>query len=313
MYKRQADGVAAARMLEHDGIKTTIKLVGNIEHASEEMKKQLEIAKNLGISFVTDMKKNEYDIIVDAIFGIGLSREITGEYREIIEKINGSNSYIISVDISSGVDATGGKILGTAVKADMTVTFGNLKRGMLLFPGAVYSGEIKVKDIGFPDKAVESVSPKAYTDVYKRQYVLSAKLGTSSQTTTSHGVAVTVPASKAVSNDTIGITNAATVEEFIANINENLVRQDGTMNFTLKGTNVNYVFTPHYNQDEENYGIYWTYYVDADGRSSQAVLEEKQKNRIEDITVDKIEQLGLSLIHIYINHFPWNLPAELSR
>ena len=119
-------------MLEHDGIKTAIKLVGNIEHASEEMKKQLEIAKNLGISFVTDMKKNEYDIIVDAIFGIGLSREITGEYREIIEKINGSNSYIVSVDISSGVDATGGKILGTAVKADMTVTFGNLKRGMLL-------------------------------------------------------------------------------------------------------------------------------------------------------------------------------------
>ena len=163
MGNNGADGVAAARMLEHDGIKTAIKLVGNIEHASEEMKKQLEIAKNLGISFVTDMKKNEYDIIVDAIFGIGLSREITGEYREIIEKINGSNSYIVSVDISSGVDATGGKILGTAVKADMTVTFGNLKRGMLLFPGAVYSGEIKVKDIGFPDKAVESVSPKAYT------------------------------------------------------------------------------------------------------------------------------------------------------
>ena len=151
MGNNGADGVAAARMLEHDGIKTAIKLVGNIEHASEEMKKQLEIAKNLGISFVTDMKKNEYDIIVDAIFGIGLSREITGEYREIIEKINGSNSYIVSVDISSGVDATGGKILGTAVKADMTVTFGNLKRGMLLFPGAVYSGEIKVKDIGFPD------------------------------------------------------------------------------------------------------------------------------------------------------------------
>ena len=47
---------------ESDGIKTAIKLVGNIEHASEEMKKQLEIAKNLGISFVTDMKKNEYDI-----------------------------------------------------------------------------------------------------------------------------------------------------------------------------------------------------------------------------------------------------------
>ena len=123
-------------------------------------------------------------------------------------------------------------------------------------------------------------------------YVLSAKLGTANQTTTSHGVAVIVPASKAVSNDTIGITNAATVDEFISNINENLVKQDGEMNFKLKGTNVDYTFTTHYNQDEENYGIYWTYYVDADGRNSQAVLEEKQKNRIADATVDKIEQIG---------------------
>lgn len=123
-------------------------------------------------------------------------------------------------------------------------------------------------------------------------YVLSAKLGTANQTTTSHGVAVTVPASKAVSNDTIGITNAAAVDEFISNINENLVKQDGEMNFKLKGTNVDYTFTTHYNQDEENYGIYWTYYVDADGRNSQAVLEEKQKNRIADATVDKIEQIG---------------------
>lgn len=123
-------------------------------------------------------------------------------------------------------------------------------------------------------------------------YVLSAKLGKSKQSTTSHGVSVTVPSAKAVANDTIGITNADSVDEFIANINENLVKQDGTMNFTLSGTNVDYVFTTHYNQDEENYGIYWTYYVDADGRSSQAVLDEKQKNRIEDATIDKIEQLG---------------------
>ncbi len=162
MGNNGADGVAAARMFTHDGIKTDIKLIGNIDHASEEMKRQLEIADNLGISFVTDMEKNEYDIIIDAIFGIGLSREIAGEYKEIIEKINNSRAYVVSADISSGVNATDGKILGTAVKADMTVTFGSLKRGMMLFPGAAYSGEIKVKDIGFPQKAVESVSPKAY-------------------------------------------------------------------------------------------------------------------------------------------------------
>ncbi len=163
MGNNGADGVAAARMLMHDGIKTDIKLVGNIEHASDEMRKQLEIAKNLEISFVTNIEENEYDIIIDAIFGIGLSREITGEYKEIIEKINESKSYIVSVDISSGVDASNGKILGIAVKADLTVTFGTLKRGMLMFPGAGFSGEIKVSDIGFPKKTVESVSPEAYT------------------------------------------------------------------------------------------------------------------------------------------------------
>lgn len=180
-----------------------------------------------------------------------------------------------------------------------TVKFGDeeykyeVKDGYIVIPNdKIKSGAefciklpMEVKAYNLPD------SKDTYAFKYG-PYVLSAKLGTSSQTTTSHGVAVTVPASKAVSNDTIGITNAATVDEFIANINENLVRQDGTMNFTLKGTNVDYVFTTHYNQDEENYGIYWMYYVDADGRSSQAVLEEKQKNRIEDATVDKIEQLG---------------------
>lgn len=171
MGNNGADGVAVARMLMHEGIKTDIKLAGNIGHASDEMKTQLEIAGNLDIPFVTDMEKNEYDIIIDAIFGIGLSRDVEGEYKDIIEKINDSSSFVVSVDISSGVDASDGKILGVAVNADMTVTFGDLKRGMILFPGAGYSGNVKVKDIGFPQKAVESVSPKAYTfeksDLYK--------------------------------------------------------------------------------------------------------------------------------------------------
>ena len=163
MGNNGADGVAVARMLMHNGIETDIKLVGNIEHASDEMRKQLGIAKKLEISFVTNIEEKEYDIIIDAIFGIGLSREITGGYKEIIEKINESKSYIVSVDISSGVDASSGRILGIAVKSDMTVTFGTLKRGMIMFPGAGFSGEIKVRDIGFPVEAVESVSPKAYT------------------------------------------------------------------------------------------------------------------------------------------------------
>ena len=110
-------------------------------------------------------------------------------------------------------------------------------------------------------------------------FVLSAKLGTAKQTTTSHGVAVTVPSAKAVSNDTIGISSEETVEDFIKNINKYLVKDGDSMNFTLKGTNVKYKFTTHYNQDAENYGIYWNYYVDADGRGSAAIIDEKDANR----------------------------------
>lgn len=123
-------------------------------------------------------------------------------------------------------------------------------------------------------------------------YVLSAKLGKSNQSTGSHGVAVTVPTSKAVSSDTIGIRSAETVEDYIKNINKNLVKAEGSMNFTLSGTNFSHVFTTHYNQDEESYGIYWTYYIDEDGRGSEAVLAEKTENRIKDATVDKMEQAG---------------------
>lgn len=123
-------------------------------------------------------------------------------------------------------------------------------------------------------------------------FVLSAKLGTSKQSTTSHGVAVTVPGTKAVTSDSIGITGAESVEAFMNNINNYLVKTEGTMDFTLTGTNTAYTFTTHYNQDTENYGIYWTYYFDEDGRGSAAVMAEKEANRLEHAKIDAMEQVG---------------------
>lgn len=123
-------------------------------------------------------------------------------------------------------------------------------------------------------------------------FVLSAKLGKEGQTTGSHGVAVTVPTSKAVRSDTIGISNAASVSDFMKNINRNLVKTEGTMDFKLEGTDFDYPFTLHYSQDEESYGIYWNYYVDEEGRGSEEVLAEKDANRLAEATVDKMEQAG---------------------
>lgn len=90
----------------------------------------------------------DYDLVVDALFGIGLSREISGIYREKIEWLNQLSGKKAALDISSGVSAQDGSVLGCAFSADMTITFGFQKRGMLLYPGRELCGEQKVADIG---------------------------------------------------------------------------------------------------------------------------------------------------------------------
>jgi DUF1680 family protein len=120
-------------------------------------------------------------------------------------------------------------------------------------------------------------------------YVLSAKLGTANQTTGSHGVSLKVPTTKAVEDDNISIQSADSVEEYMENIASNMVKTDGKMEFTLKGTNVDYVFVPHYSQYTESYGIYWTFSIDADGRSAEQVLSTKKAARFNDKKQGAIE------------------------
>ncbi len=161
MGNNGGDGVACGRILAEKGFSVAILLLGQEKKASEEMKQQLLIARNLSIPVITTALPSEYTIIIDAVFGIGLSRDITGEYAEWVRKINTSGAVIVSVDIPSGIDASTGKVLGAAIRADYTVTFGVKKRGLVLFPGMQYAGQVIVADIGFPAMAVEKVKPKA--------------------------------------------------------------------------------------------------------------------------------------------------------
>ena len=163
MGNNGGDGVAAARLLWEDGFSVTICLIGNEEHASEEMKKQLAIVRKLGLHICTGLPSGEYDVILDAIFGIGLSREIAGEFADAVNWINEQDALRFAVDIPSGVNATTGEILAVAAAADFTITFGTNKRGIVLFPGCNYAGTVIVSDIGFPKKAVEEIRPRAYT------------------------------------------------------------------------------------------------------------------------------------------------------
>lgn len=157
-----ADGIAAARILTWQGLKVDIVIVGDESKATPEFVKQKEIAEKSGMYFGNISTIGEYVIVIDAIFGVGLTRDVEGEYAKAVELINAGNSYVVSVDIPSGISASKGNICKVAVKADSTVTFGYHKVGMLLYPGKEYAGEVTVSDIGFSPMAVNEMNPAMY-------------------------------------------------------------------------------------------------------------------------------------------------------
>ncbi len=95
------------------------------------------------------------DVIVDAMLGTGLTKEVRGPIREAIQILNFAPPPKVAIDIPSGISADTGHVLGIAVQATATATFGFLKRGLLLFPGAEHAGSIHVVDIGAPALAAD--------------------------------------------------------------------------------------------------------------------------------------------------------------
>lgn len=94
-------------------------------------------------------------VLVDALLGSGLRSELQGVYLEAVELINAAPGKVVSVDVPSGVHGTTGRVLGRAVKADLTVTFGFTKLGHLLYPGADQTGRLAIVDIGIPQPLMQ--------------------------------------------------------------------------------------------------------------------------------------------------------------
>lgn len=168
-----ADGLAVARQLCQSGWYVDVLEVGNKNHATPEYELQRKILSKFDVHFRRNVQFGEYDCIVDAIFGIGLSRDIEGTYNIIINAINSASNRkpslkIVSVDIASGINATTGKIMNNAVKATDTVTFGYKKLGMALYPAREYCGNISVAQIGFfPAQKIKDCNTAAYTYTYE--------------------------------------------------------------------------------------------------------------------------------------------------
>lgn len=160
-----ADGVAVARMLHLHGALVSVLLPGMDLNMSCEMEIQLDIVKKLGIPVYAmgDFIPGGCELVIDAIFGIGLTRPVEGVYADMIglirEQAEQSGAKVVSVDIPSGISSDTGAAMGCAVQADVTVTFGEMKLGHALFPGREACGRLLVSDIGFvPEDAEASKS-----------------------------------------------------------------------------------------------------------------------------------------------------------
>lgn len=156
------DALACTRILLEQDYLVDYMIVGNMEKASQDLKLQLQILKNLGYFPLDDANFHEYDLLVEGIFGVGLSREVGGIYKEVIDRINACGKPVIAIDIPSGISGDSGKILGCAVRATSTITFGGYKRGHLLYPGREYCGKTKLVSIGFHDQTIKKYAT-AYT------------------------------------------------------------------------------------------------------------------------------------------------------
>ena len=179
------DGLVIARKILSNGGKVTVFILGDRSRFKNAAKTNYEIALKLKIEMIdledADAAKTAVqhaDAIIDAIFGTGLDREVSGKYEDIIDLINASRKIVFSVDIPSGIHGNTGQVMGTAVKANFTTTYGLPKVGNLLYPGFEMGGKLYVTHISFPPELYDSEKikiavndpiplPQRYGDVHK--------------------------------------------------------------------------------------------------------------------------------------------------
>lgn len=151
------DGFVVARKIHSNGGLAHVYTLGDWNKYKNAAKSNLDIIKKIDIKLI-ELKKvdsiaktlHTYDAIIDGIFGTGLDRDVEGKYKDIIALINQQNCPVVSLDIPSGIHGDTGNIMGTAINATHTVSFGLPKLGNLLFPGYSSGGQLSVTHISFP-------------------------------------------------------------------------------------------------------------------------------------------------------------------
>lgn len=159
------DGFVAARHLINRGIKTRVFLAGRGKFLKDDAAVNYQILKKLKCP-IREFQRLDWtvisriavaDVVVDAVFGVGLNREVTGFFRAVIEAINQKAKCVVSVDIPSGLDGTTGEIYGVCVRATTTVAFSFAKKGFFCRQGPRHVGKVVVADIDIPLQIIKKV------------------------------------------------------------------------------------------------------------------------------------------------------------
>src|SRR5579863_374690 len=163
------DGFVAARALLQTGVRTStilLTLVANLKGDAARACADY-VAMGGAVSEVTSenalaaaLKGQRPGVVIDAIFGTGLNAEVSGLPRRAIEAMASFGAPIVAVDIASGVNSDNGAVMGSAVKAALTVAFGYAKFGHVSYPGAELGGELEIARIGFAAEAIDEIAPR---------------------------------------------------------------------------------------------------------------------------------------------------------
>ena len=163
MGNNGGDGLALARLLAADGYTVAVRLVGNPEKATEQWKSQWQTLQHFPGKTDSNTQADEYNVIVDALFGVGLSRPVEGIYAEAVEEMNVAEGFKLALDVPSGICSDTGRVLGCAFLADATITFGFCKRGLVMYPGTDYAGQVHIANVGIGPESFLGQSPEMYT------------------------------------------------------------------------------------------------------------------------------------------------------
>lgn len=165
------DGLALARHIFSNGYKVDIFVVGNGKMSDdfksnytilEKMKLEIKSIKSSQDIDSLSKSLNENDVVIDAIFGIGLKREIEGIYKEVVNAINEKSKYTIAIDIPSGMKCDTFGTFENCIRANKTISFEVYKRGFLDYKSEEYTGEVVVEKIGIPEYVVDKFHDKEY-------------------------------------------------------------------------------------------------------------------------------------------------------